>query len=96
MMLDRRPVGPVQPTRAGKQRPGPVYRRTRLAQRRPPLRARQAMAAARDEHHHDVVALLEIVDARAELLDDAGGFVAERHRGRARPVAVDHREVGMA
>ena len=54
------------------------------------------MAAARHEHHDDVVAVLEVVDAGAELLDDAGRLVAERHRHRPRPVAVDHRQVRVA
>ena len=33
--------------------------------------------------------------ASAHLLDDAGGLVAEQHRHRAHPVAVDHRQVGV-
>jgi hypothetical protein len=54
------------------------------------------MAAARDEHHDDVIARREILDSRPEPLDDTGGFVPEHHRGRTRPVAVDDREIGMA
>ena len=38
----------------------------------------------------------EIADAIAQRLDDAGGLVAERHRGRARTRAVDDGKVGMA
>ena len=54
------------------------------------------MAAARHEHHDDVVAVREVVDAGADLLDDARRLVAERHRHRPRPVAVDHRQVRVA
>src|SRR5690606_32751422 len=43
----------------------------------------------------DVVAPAEVVDAGADLLDDAGAFVAEDHRHRPRPGAVDHRKVGV-
>ena len=54
------------------------------------------MSATRHEHHDDVIADLEIVHARSEFLDDAGGFVAEHHRRRPRTVAVDHGKVGVA
>jgi hypothetical protein len=43
-----------------------------------------------------VVAGLEVVHARAERLDHAGGFVAQHHRQRPWPVAVDHRQVRVA
>jgi hypothetical protein len=43
-----------------------------------------------------VVAPREIRDVRAGRLDHARGFVPERHRQRPRPIAVDHRKVGMA
>ena len=96
MMLDRRAVGTVQPARARQQRACPVDRRTRLAQGWTALGAGAAMATGRDEHADHVIAAGEIGDARPDLLDDAGRLVAERHRQRARPVAVDHRQVGMA
>ena len=54
------------------------------------------MAAARHEHHHDVIADRKIGDAFADLGDDARRFMAEHHWRRARPRAVDHREIGMA
>jgi hypothetical protein len=54
------------------------------------------MAAGGHENHDDAVALLEVGDAGADLLDLAGGLMAQHHRHRAWPVAVDHREVGMA
>ena len=95
MMVDRRAVE-VQPPRAREQRPLAVGDGARLAQRRPPGAARQAMAAARHEHQDDVVALGEIAHARAERLDHACGFVTQHHRQRPRPVAVDHRQIRMA
>ena len=36
------------------------------------------------------------VGLAADLLDDAGGLVAEQHRHRPHPVAVDHRQVRVA
>src|SRR6185437_6971916 len=50
----------------------------------------------RDEGEDDVVALAHVEHARADLLDDAGRLVTERHRDRARARAVDHRQVGVA
>ena len=60
----------------------------RLAQRRTPAHARSAMAAARDEHEHDVIADLKVGHALAHLLDHRRGLMAERHRHRTRPRAV--------
>ena len=51
-------------------------------------RAVAAMAAVRAEREDDVVALLDVGDARPELDDDAGRLVAQHHRQRQRPVAV--------
>ncbi len=73
-----------------------VVRRAGLAEGGPPLRAGSAMAATRHEHADDEVALLQVVNERADLLDNAGGLVAERHRQRPWPVAVDDGEIGMA
>ena len=55
-----------------------VRRRARLAQGRPALGAGQAMAAGRHEHHHDVIARHEIVDARPRLDDDDAGRLVGR------------------
>jgi hypothetical protein len=54
------------------------------------------VTAARHERGDDVVADLQVGNARTQLLDDAGALVAEHHRQRPRPVAVDHREIRMA
>ena len=86
----------MQATRAADQRAGRVGGGARLAERGPARFARAAVPAARHERRDDVVADLQVGDARAELLDDARALVAEHHRQRPRPVAVDHREVGMA
>ena len=51
-------------------------------------RAVAAVAAVRAEREDDVVALLDVADARPQLGDDAGGLVAQHHRQRQRPVAV--------
>ena len=95
-MVVHRLAGEGEPARAGEQRSRAVGARARLAQSRPAGRARQAMAAARHEHHHDVIADGEIDDPFADRRDDARGLMAEHHRRRPRPRAVDHRKVGMA
>jgi hypothetical protein len=86
----------VQPARSGKQRPGPVHGGARLAQGRPAFGTGTAMATGGDEHADHVIVPREVMDSRSDLLDDAGGFVPERHWQGTRPVTVDHREVGMA
>ena len=86
-------------TKAGARRKAAFRRRSpcrRLAQRRASRGAGAAAAAARDEHQHDVIAGFEVGHAFADRLDDPRRLVAERHRRRARPRAVDHREVRMA
>src|SRR5439155_27269572 len=52
----------------------------RLAQDRPPDHAEVAVAAVGRPGDDDVVARLDAVDTRADLLDDAGALVAEHHR----------------
>ena len=86
----------MQPPLAGEQGAGPICDRAWLAQRRTAFRARQAMPAARDEHHDDMIADLEIVHARPELLHDAGRFVTQHHRRRPRPVSIDDGKIGVA
>jgi hypothetical protein len=54
------------------------------------------MTATRNEHHHHMVADRKILNARSEFLHHARRLVAQHHRRRSRPVAVDHREVRMA
>ena len=95
MVIDRLAVL-RQPSCARQQRAGAIRRGAGFAQRRPAFGTRRAVAAARHEHHDDVVAALQVGDAVAERLDDSRRFVAERHRHRARPIAVDHRKIGVA
>ena len=85
-----------QAARAGQQRSGALCGCAGLAQRRPSLGARRAVAAARDEHHHHMVPDPQVGHAFAKFVDDAGRLMAERHRHWARPVASDHRQVGVA
>ena len=95
MVVHHRPVA-MQPARARQQGARAVRRRPRLAQRRTPFRAGHAMAAARHEDHHHMIARGEVGHVLAQFLDDAGRLVPERHRHRPRPVAVDDGEVGVA
>ena len=94
-MVDRFALS-AQSAFAREQRARAVRGSSRFAQRRPALRARQALAAARHEDHDHVVARRKVREPWTNLLDDARRFVAQRHRGRPRPVAVDHRKVRMA
>ena len=87
----------LQPPGPGQQGAGGVAGRARFAQRGPALGARFAVPAGGHEDEHDVVTDGEVVaGVRADLLHDAGGLVAQRHRQRPGPVAVDHREVRVA
>ena len=54
------------------------------------------MAATRHEDDDDMVADLKVGHACPQFLDDAGGLMAERHRHRTGPVAVDDGQVGVA
>ena len=89
-------VGVMQAAAAGQQFALAVGGGTRLAQGGTALGAGVAVSARGHEHHDDVVADGEIVDAFAQRLDDARGLVAECHRKRPGPVAVDDAEVRMA
>ena len=94
-VMVQRPAA-LQPALAGQQRAGDVRRQARLAQGRPAARAGLAVAAGGDEGGDDVVAGMQVGDARSHGLDDAGPLVAEHHGQWPRPIAVDHRQVGMA
>ena len=72
---------------AGEQRARPVGGSSRLAQRGAAFRTRQAVSATRHEHHHDVIADVEVLDTWSELLNHARSFVAEDHRRGPRAVA---------
>ena len=96
VVVDGRAIGPVQPAHPGEQRAGSVRRSTGLAERRPTFGAWVAMPAGRHEDADDVIAAGEVVHAGADLLDDAGRLMAERHRHGPRSVAVDDREIGVA
>lgn len=95
MMIDRHTVA-MQAAFAGEQRAGAVGGSTWFAEGGAALGAGHAVAAARHEHHHHVVARLEVGHIGADFLHNARGFMAERHRHRARAVAVDDGEIGVA
>jgi hypothetical protein len=95
MMIQRLSVA-SQAARAGKQRASAVRGRAWLAQGRSAFGAWRAMTTARHEYHHNVIPALQVADAFAYLLDDCGRFMAERHRHRPRPVAIDYRKVRVA
>ena len=80
-------------TRTGEQRTGTVCRGAGLAQGRAAFGTGRAVAAARHEHHDNMIADLKVGHARPQFLDNTGGFVAEGHWHRTWPVAVDHGQV---
>ena len=55
-----------------------------------------ALAAARQERHDDALANRDSRRGRRASSIRAGRLVAQQHRDRPRPVAVDDRQVGMA
>ena len=67
-----------------------------VAQDRAAGRAVEAAAALRAEGEDDVIARLDVGDPRTRLFDDARPLVAEHHRERQRPVAVDDVPVAVA
>jgi hypothetical protein len=79
----------VQPHAAVKQFARAIGLLPRLAAPGMTLDTGQALAATRCKHQRDVIANLEIADARAHFLNDAGSFVAEHHGHLPRPVAID-------
>ncbi|MNS79061.1 hypothetical protein D3C72_1127000 [compost metagenome] len=89
-------VADVQAALAAQQRALGVGRGPGFAQGGPAFHAGIAAAAARHEHHGDVVAGLQVRHAGAGFHDLARRFVAQHDGHAARPVAVDDRQVGMA
>jgi hypothetical protein len=79
-----------------KQGAGAVGFGARHAQGRAAFRARQAMAAGGHEHHHHMIVGRQTGHVAAAFHDRARCLVAEHHRQWARPVAVDHRKIGVA
>ena len=77
-----------EPRRAVEQAAGGHGRRAGLAQEALALLAEEALAALRHPGDDDVVARLQVGDALADLLDDAGALVAEHHRVGAEERAV--------
>ncbi len=67
-----------------------------LADIGPALEAAPAAPATHIESEADMVALLDVMHARADLDDLAGSLVTQHDRHRARPIAIDQRKVGMA
>jgi hypothetical protein len=95
-MMMHRPAMGRQPSPAADEFADAVGGIAGLAQRRPPFAAGRAMAAGRHEDHDHAVAGFQVVYARTRLDDLARGLMAEHHRHRAGPVAIDDGEVRMA
>ena len=87
---------PVEPPSAAQQLAPAVRRRAVRAHIGLARDARHAFAARRQEGQHDAVAGREQRVRVAGLHDGRHRLVPERHRQRARAVAVDHRQVGVA
>jgi hypothetical protein len=68
----------------------------RHARRRPAAPAVRALATGRSPREHDLVAGREPFDTLADRLHHAGPFVAEHHRRRPLPLALDDVQVGAA
>ena len=62
---------------------------------RPAGSARQTAPAAWHEHQHDMVAHGEIIDALADLFDNARRLMAKHHRHWPGRLPFDHRKVGV-
>ena len=71
------------------ERAGPIRGASRCAREFAVGAAVRTLAAAGQEHGHDLLTDLEVGDAFAEFFDDARAFVAEEHRQGPWTVAVD-------
>jgi hypothetical protein len=94
MMVNRFAIAAEAPS-AGKECAGAVGRGTGFAQCWTSFRAWTAVSTAGHEYQHHMVSALQIRDAFADLFDHTGCFMAERHRHRPWPVAVDHGQIGV-
>ena len=81
---------------AGHQRARRVGGAAGLAGGEPVRRAGVAVAAPGEKRHHQPLSDRDVGDAGADFLDDTGRLVAEQHRHRPDPAAVDDRQVGVA
>ena len=93
--VDRLAVG-REPRRAVGQRPGADARPQRQAGGRAAGEARPALAAGGRPGEDHAIAGGQAVHVGADGLDDAGALVAEHHRPRPHPLALDDVEVGAA
>ena len=85
-----------QPPFAGHQRARAVGGAAGFAGGQPVRGARRAVATSGQKRHDDALPDRHVRHGGPGLLDDARCLVAEQHRHRAHPVAVDHRQIGMA
>ena len=86
----------MQPMVARQELAGSARRDRTLADIGPTLETAPAAAAAHVEGKADMIALLHVVHARADLDDLARALMAQHDRHRPWPIAVDQREIGMA
>src|SRR3546814_6864515 len=77
----------------GEQRSNPVGLRPGLAERRPSLRAGNAVTTTRHKNQDDWIAGFEVIDALPAFDHDARRLMAQSHRHRPGSTAVDHREI---
>ncbi len=85
-----------QPMAAAQQPSRPIGRGPGRAEKTPPGAAVGAVSAGRQEGQHHLVAGREAAVGVGRLDHRRRRLVAQGHGGRARPVAVHHRQVGVA
>lgn len=96
-MVVKRLIAEGKTGAAVEQFAGPVRRSAFVAEEAFAGGAARAFAAGGKKRQHDPVADGEGRIVRcSQCLDGPDGFVAKHHRHRPRPVAVDHRQVGVA
>src|SRR5262249_32817454 len=90
------PVAPAEATGAVPEVAGPADARAELAEGRTAREAVEAFAAARPPEDQDVGARPDVLDAPADLLDDAPSLVAQDDRQRRGQVAIHDMKVAVA
>ena len=96
VMQDRGAVVAGQARPAGQQRARAVGGTARDTRCETVGGACAAVAAARQERHDDALPDGHVGNRIPDPLDDPGRLVAEQHRHRPDPVAVDHGQIGVA
>ena len=95
-MMVHNPIITGDPAGTRQQPSLPIGKIARFTQGGTPVNAHGAMAASGHKGHHHMITAFQIGDMGSAFFDNRRGFMAQSQRGGARPVTIDHRQIGMA